>query len=170
MKLKVLSLVLATVFFFSCGTTYNSTTSNAAYGLPSNIRTGFIAKYPDATNVTYTQYDAANAPIDWELNGWSPLTNSDYTVSFDMGGRKYNAWYTSNGAWVGTTYAITDYTTLPYAVNTMLKDKYKDYTIESAQRESWKDQVAYELNLVNGDAKMKVLVDANGNVLKEKTK
>ena len=52
----------------------------------------------------------------------------------------------------------------------MLKDKYKDYTIESAQRESWKDQAAYELNLANGDTKLKVLVDANGNVIKEKTK
>jgi hypothetical protein len=52
----------------------------------------------------------------------------------------------------------------------MLKDKYKDYTIESAQRESWKDQVGYELILVNGDTKTKVLVDANGNVLKEKAK
>src|SRR5215218_2870973 len=135
MKLKIMSLVLATALFVSCGTTYTSTTSNAAYGLPANIRTNFTALYPDATNVTYTQFDAATAPIDWELNGWTALDANDYAVSFDMGGRKYTR-----------------------------------YNIESVQKESWKEQTAYEVKLKNDMGNVKLLVDSNGNVLKEKTK
>ncbi len=164
-----MSLVLATALFVSCGTTYTSTTSNAAYGLPANIRTNFTALYPDATNVTYTQFDAATAPIDWELNGWTALDANDYAVSFDMGGRKYTTYYDSNGAWVGTASAI-NYTMLPPAVSTLIQTKYTGYNIESVQKESWKEQTAYEVKLKNDMGNVKLLVDSNGNVLKEKTK
>ena len=169
MKMKFLSLVLASALFVSCGTTYTSTTSNAAYGLPANIRTNFIALYPDAKNVTYTQYNATTAPVDWELNGWTALDSSDYVVNFDMGGRKYTTWYDSNGAWVGTASALEDYTQLPYSITTLLRDKYNGYAIESVQKESWKDQTAYELKLKNDTGSLKLLVDSKGNVLKEKT-
>jgi len=170
MKVKLLSLVLATILFVSCGTTYTSTTSNAAYGLPANIRSNFTALYPDATNVTYTHYDAATVPIDWELAGWTALDAEDYVVTFDMGGRKYNTWYDSNGAWVGTATAV-NYTMLPSAISSLLQTKYTSYSIESVQKETWKDQTAYELKLKGiDDSKIKLLVDANGNILKEKAK
>lgn len=169
MKLKLLSLVLATVLFFSCGTTYTSTTSNAALGLPENVRNSFVTLYPDATNVTYTKYDAATVPIDWEMTGWTALDAEDYLVNFDQGNQKYYAWFDSNGAWVGTVYAVNA-TMLPSAVSTLLKEKYDAYTIESIQRETWKDQSAYEIKLKNAeDAKVKLLVDVNGNILKEKS-
>jgi Putative beta-lactamase-inhibitor-like, PepSY-like len=169
MKLKLMSLALATILFVSCGTTYTSTTSNAAYGLPENIRTNFIALYPDAKNVTYTQYSSSATPVDWELNGWTTLDTADYVVNFEMGGRKYTTWYDSKGAWVGTTYAIEDYTILPSAVTTMLREKYNGYAIESVQKESWKDQTAYELKLKNDTGGMKLLVDTKGNIIKQKT-
>lgn len=168
MKLKLMSLVLATVLFFSCGTTYTSTTSNAAMGLPANIRTNFIAMYPDATNVTYTQYDAATVPIDWELNGWTALDANDYVVSFDMGGRQYHTWYDSDGVWVGTTTAVNS-TMLPSAISTLLKTNYDSYSIESIQKETWKEQTAYELKLKGtDDTTVKLLVDTNGNIIKQK--
>ncbi|MGZ3838419.1 MAG: PepSY-like domain-containing protein [Flavisolibacter sp.] len=168
MKFKLMSLVAATVLFFSCGTTYKSTSSNAAYGLPSNIRTNFTAMYPDATNVTYTHFDATAAPVDWELNGWNALDTTASAVNFDMGGRKYTAWYDAKGTWVGTAYAL-NYTMLPPAVGTLLQQKYDGYNVESVQKETWKDQTAYEIKLKNDTGKLKLLVDPGGNVLKQKT-
>ena len=64
------------------------------------------------------------------------------------------------GNLVGTAYSITDYTRLPYAVNQMIADKYKGYTIETVQREMHKNQVAYEVKLKGvDDSKIKLLVD-----------
>jgi hypothetical protein len=69
---------------------------------------------------------------------------------------------------VASAYAINDYSMLPYAVNTLLQDKYKDYTIESAQREMWGTQTAYEVRLKSGDSNMRLLIDSQGNILKQK--
>ncbi len=169
MKCKLLSLAAATILFFSCGTTYTSTTSNAAMGLPQNVRNSFITLYPDASNVSYTHFDAATAPIDWELAGWTALGTNDYVVTFDQGNQKYYAWFDANGAWVGTAYAVNA-TMLPLAVSNLLREKYDAYTIESIQRESWKDKSAYEIKLKStDDTKVKLLVDASGNIIKEKS-
>lgn len=174
MKFKFLSLVAAAgLFLASCGTTYTSTSDNAAYNVtvPADIRSDFVVAYPDATNIVWNRYDAATVPIDWELSGWTVLDPNDYAVTFNMGPDTYYAWYDSDGNLVGTTYAITDHTKLPYAINSMLATKYKGYTIETVQREMYKSQTAYELKLKQGDdMKIKLLVDANGNILKEKLK
>jgi hypothetical protein len=174
MKLKFLSLVAAAALIASsCGTTYNSTSDNAAYrvNVPTNIRNSFAVAYPDATVVIWDRYDAATVPIDWELTGWQTLDADDYVVTYKMGDDQYYSWYDSNGTLVGTAYAIGDYTKLPYSVNQMLADKYKGYTIETVQREIYKSQAAYEIKLKGiDDTKIKLLVDANGNVLKEKLK
>jgi hypothetical protein len=171
MKVKLMSLVIAAFLFFSCGTTYTSTSDNAAYNVtvPAGIRSSFSAQYPDATTVVWNNYDAATVPVDWELNGWTALDNDDYAVTFNMGNDKYYSWYDANGNWIGSAYSITDYSKLPYVVNTMLKDKYNTYTIESVEKESWGNQTAYEVKLKNSDdSKLKLLVDADGNILKQK--
>jgi hypothetical protein len=169
-KLKLVSLVIATTLLVSCGTTYTSTSDNAAYNVnvPSNIKGNFAVQYPDATNIVWNSYDVATVPIDWEMTGWTQLDNNDYVVTFNVGSDQYYGWYDNSGTLVGTAYAITDYSKLPYAVNTMLQNSYKDYSIEGAQRESWGTQTAYEIKLKNGDMKTKLLVDAQGNVIKEK--
>jgi uncharacterized membrane protein YkoI len=51
----------------------------------------------------------------------------------------------------------------------MLNDKFPGSTISSVSREMKKDQMAYELQLKNGDTKTKLLVDDNGNIIKQKT-
>ena len=174
MKLKFLSLVAAAALFTaSCGTTYTSTSDNAAYNVtvPADIRSSFAVAYPDATTVVWNKYDATTVPIDWEMTGWTVLDANDYAVTFNMGNDQYYAWYDSDGTLVGTAYSITDYTRLPYAVNQMLADKYKGYSIETVQRESFKNQTAYEVKLKGvDDSKIKLLVDASGNILKEKLK
>lgn len=170
MKFKMMSLVLAAGLLFSCGTTHVATSDNAAYNVqvPVTVKHSFSFNYPDATNVVWNQYDVAAVPIDWEMTGWNTLTPSDYAVTFDMGAYKYYAWYNANGQLVGTTYAITDYTKLPYAISTLLQNQYKGYTLDSAQKEMWGSNSAYEIKLSQGDTKVKLLVDDKGTVLKQK--
>jgi hypothetical protein len=171
MKLRILSLLAAAAIITSCSTTKTSTSENAAYaGMPSTIRLDFERHYPDATNVAWTNFDAAAVPIDWELTDWAVLDNDDYVVRFDMGSDNYYAWYDANGTWIGSAYAVSNTSLLPSAVTTTLNSQYKDYTIESIQKESWKDKTAYELKLANGDSRVKLLIDSNGTILKQKDK
>jgi hypothetical protein len=172
MKVLIMSLAVAAgLALTSCRTTYTSTSDNAAYNVdvPVGIRSNFAVQYPDATNVVWNMYDAAAVPIDWELTDWTPLDPQDYAVSFNMGNNKYYAWYDSNGnTLVGSAFAVSDYSRLPYAVSNLIANNYQGYTIESAQRESWKTKTGYELKLTNGTSKVKLLVDSDGNILKEK--
>lgn len=174
MKLKFLSLVAAAALMISaCGHTYTSTSDNAAYRVtvPDNIRNSFAVAYPDATVIVWDRYDDAAVPIDWEMTGWPVLNTDAYVVSYKVGSDQYYSWYDASGNFVGTAYAISDYSRLPYAVNQLLADKYKGYTIETVQRETYKNQAAYEIKMkAIDDTKIKLLVDANGNVLKEKLK
>ena len=173
MKLKILSLVAAAgIFLASCGTTYQSTSDNAAYNVnvPTNIRSGFAVAYPDATSVVWNAYDINNVPIDWELTGWNTLSNNAYAVTFNMGNDQYYAWYDANGDLIGTATVVTDYTKVPYAVTNMLHDKYSAYNIDWVGREIVGSKANYEVKLSQGDNKVKLLVDSNGNVLKEKAK
>ena len=169
MKLPIISL-FAAVVMASCGTTRTSTNTSAAYGLPVIIRSDFEAQYPTATNVTWSKYDMTTTPIDWELTDWTPMDNNDYVVVFDMGSDKVNAYYDANGTWIGSAYTLTNNSLLPSAVSTTVSNNYSGYTIESVQREMWKDKTAYEIKLKNNDSRVKLLVDANGTILKQKDK
>jgi hypothetical protein len=175
MKLKMLSLAAFTCLLLSCGsttsTTSNSSTSaNDAYMVPATVQTTFTTQYPTASNVNWSGYDVTVVPVDWELSGWTALDANDHAVTFDLDGNRYYAWYDSDGNWIGSTYAVNDHTTLPAAVNSLITSRYSGYTIDKVQREMWKDHLAYEIKLKNGDNKIKVLVDENGNLLKEKNK
>lgn len=163
----------ASLFFVSCGTTYKSTTDNAAYSVnvPLSARQNFAIAYPDASNVVWNSYNAGNVPFDWEMTDWTPLSPNDYSVTFTMGNRQYQSWYDANGNLAGTTTLISNYTNLPYAVSTTLHDKYGAYTIDNVQQLIRGNRTEYEIRLKGADdSKMKLIVDANGNVLKEKAK
>jgi hypothetical protein len=173
MKLKFMSLLAMLTLLLSCGTTTTTTTTtsdNSAFAVPATISTTFTTQYPSATNVVWSAYNVSAAPmVDWDLVGWTPLDAGDYMVTYTMDGQNYYGWYDDAGSWVGSTYAITDYNTLPASINTMITNQYTGYTIEGVQREYWKDNTAYEIKLKKGDNdKVKLLVDANGNVLKQK--
>lgn len=171
MKLKIMSLVTAMVLLLSCGSSRNTSTSSyPAYDVPTGVQTSFTTQYPAATSVTWSAYDAAGVPIDWELTGWPAMTTSDYVVRFNLDNNNYYGWYDANGNWIGSTYVITDYSTLPTAINTTLNNQYPGYTISSVQRESWKDHTGYEIKMNSGDNKVKLLIDDNGNIIKQKTK
>ncbi|RYY86000.1 MAG: hypothetical protein EOO15_15615 [Chitinophagaceae bacterium] len=174
MKTHLMSLAAAVVLLASCGssrtTTMSTTTNNAAYGVPSPVGTSFAGQFPGATNIHWSAYDATVVPVDWELVGWPALTSNDYMVTFDQYGNRYYAWYDNQGNWVGSSYAVTNLGLLPANISNMLGQNYSGYTIESVQREQWKGQAAYELKLRNYDSKVKLLVDENGTVLKQKDK
>ena len=173
MKLSIISLFAAAVMAASCGTTKTSTNTSAAYGLPVVIRSNFEASYPDASNVTYTTYDASdlsNMPIDWDLTDWTVLDANDYVVKFNMGKENMYAWYDSDGNWIGSAYLLSNSTLLPSAVSSTLNTTYNGYTIESIQKEMWKSKTAYEIKLSNSVDRIKVLVSEDGSILKQKAK
>lgn len=173
MKFKILSLVLAAgVFFASCGTTYKSTSDNAAYNVnvPAGTRSNFAIAYPDATNVVWNSYDASVVPIDWDLSGWNTLGSDAYAVTFNMGSDVYYGWYDANGNLIGTATVVSDYTKMPYAVTNMIHEKYSGYNIDWVGREIVGSKANYEVKLSQGDNKVKILVDSDGNVVKEKAK
>lgn len=177
MKSRFLSVAMAAaVLFAACGTpsntnTISSTSSNPAYSVPSNLQPVFLAQYPNASNVTWAAYDIALVPIDWEMTGWTVLDPSDHAVTFDLDGQRYLAWYDADGTWIGSTYVVNDYAKLPAAVQSVINTKYSGYTIQKVHQEMWKDQMAYEIKLKKtDDDKVKLLVDSQGNILKEKLK
>ena len=170
MKLKILSLVAAITMLVSCGPSYKVTDQSTVIDVPSGIQTSFTTQYPTATDVMWSTYDVSAVPIDWELTGWPVMDGSDYVVKFNMGSDKYYAYYDSNGDWIGTAYVINDYKTLPDAVNNTLNSQFAGYSITSVNKEFQKDRMAYEIQMKNGDSKIKLLVDSNGNIIRQKTK
>jgi hypothetical protein len=174
MKLKILILIAGVAVLASCGPSFRvtdqSTVSTDTIGVPSEIKSSFSTQYPTATNVVWTTYDASVTPlVDWDLNGWPAAGEGAYVATFNLNNDTYYAWYAANNDWIGTAYAVSDYKSLPPAINTMLNDKFAGYTISSVNREMKKGQMAYELQLKNGESKIKVLVDDNGNIIKQKT-
>jgi len=169
MKLKILTVAAGIAVLASCGPSYRVTDGSAVgINVPTGVRTTFTTAYPDATDIAWATYDATTVPIDMELTGWSDLDPSDYVAIFNMNGEKYYAYYDPSGNWIGTAYAITDYKSLPNGINTMITSKYPDFTITTVNRVMQKDRVAYEVQLKNGASKAKILVDENGNIIKEK--
>ena len=173
MKSKIMSLVVAAALLVSsCGTTRTSTSSNAAYNVqvPAGIQSTFATQFPDATNIVWDRYDGNTVPIDWELTDWSALDTDDYVVTFNVGKEKFYSWYDSNGAWIGGSYGIADYSKLPTAVHNTLKRDYQGYAIVDVDKEMWSGKTAYEVKLNRDEKKIKVLIDDNGIILKKKLK
>ena len=52
----------------------------------------------------------------------------------------------------------------------MLSNKYAGYNITDVHAETYKDRSGYQIELAKGTDKVKMVVDANGNMLKQKTK
>jgi uncharacterized membrane protein YkoI len=170
MKLKFLIVVAAMAVLASCGPSYRvSDNTTVGVDVPASIQKAFVTQYPNATLVVWSNYDATVVPIDWEMTGWPVMDQGDYVVSYNMNNDKYYSWYDSDGNWIGTAFVVNDYKSLPAAINTMLNDKYAGYSIVAVNKEMQKDRMAYEIQLKSGDSKAKLLVDENGNIIKQKT-
>jgi len=174
MKLRILILIAGVAVLASCGPSYRvtdqSTVNRDTVGVPAEVKNAFTTQYPTAANIVWSNYDASATPmVDWDLNGWTAPGEGAYVVTYNLNNDTYYSWYAANADWIGTAYTMSDCKSLPPAVNTMLNDKFPGYTISSVNREMKKDQMAYELQLKNGDTKVKMLVDDNGNIIKQKT-
>ncbi len=180
MKLRTLIAVAAVVAVFaSCSSPYKATDTtgttttptSTTIVVPAGTQTAFTTQYPNATNVVWSRYDpVAVVPVDWELAGWETLDTSDYLVRFDLDNENYYAWYDGDGNWVGSAYVVKDHSTLPEVVKTAITNKYAGYSIENVNREFQKDRIAYEIEMKKDDSKVKLLVDGDGNVIREKMK
>ena len=148
--------------------TDNTRTDYSTVEVPATTRTTFETKYPGATNVTWYRYDPDNVYIEWDWSGWPMLDTSDYSARFNWEGKDYWVWYDDQGNWVGTVTNISDHSTLPAAVTNTLNSQYPGYTITSASMENDKNRNAYEIHLVKGNDKAKLLLDENGKILKKK--
>jgi len=176
MKFKLFLAVVAIATFAACKPAYKATdttkgTTTTTLVVPAVTRTAFTTQYPTATNVVWTKYDAAIAvPIDWEMAGWTVLDANDYLVRFNLDNENYYAWYDSDGNWIGSVYTMRDHSQLPSVVSTVVNSKYPGYTITDVDREFQKDKMVYEIELKKDGSKVKLLVDGDGNVIKEKVK
>jgi uncharacterized membrane protein YkoI len=170
MKLRDFLVIGAIAGLAACSEPYRATNSTTVVA-PDGTVTAFNNQYPNTSNVVWTRYDAAVVPIDWELAGWSAMDNNDYLVRFDMDNENYYAWYDDQGNWIGTAYVVKDVKTIPDPVSKAVYDKYPGYTITTVNREFQKDRMLYEIQAKSADnTKIKLLVDGNGNIVKEKMK
>jgi len=172
MKLKTLFAVVAFVFFAACETPYRATDTTTVV-VNDATQSAFTTQYPNATNVVWTNYDAALDPmIDWDLAGWTTLDDRDYVVRFDMDDQDYYAWYDSDGNWIGSAYVVSNYSTLPSGITTTLNTQFPSYTISKVNREFQKDRMTYEVVLKRSsdDTKVKLLLNSDGTVIKQKVK
>lgn len=171
MKIHSIVFVAFITVLLSCGTTTNTSSSeNAAFGVPQHLHNIFSRQYPGANYITWNRY-TSNPPtiLDWQFVGWPTINDNSYTVRFMLDTFNYYAWYRSGGEWIGSAYTIKDSKALPDAVNNTLKAQFGTYHFDGAVREFWKDEEAYEIKLKNGEAnKLKILIDVNGNILKQK--
>lgn len=134
-----------------------------------SIKTALAAQYPGATNIAWSNFDSlAAVPIDLRMAGWKKMNGDDYLVTFDLDNENYYAWYGSDGDWIGSAYTMKDFTKLPAAVNTSIKNaikaRYQDYNITNVNREFQKNKKSYEVELKNADSKVKMLVNADGKI------
>ena len=169
MKLKAFLAVAVIEIFTACSSTYRATDTGVV--LSPDATRAFDLQYPNAANVVWSSYDPDVVILnDWDMTGWTVLDGDDYVVQFDMDNERHYAWYDSNGEWIGSAIAVTDYNTLPQMVRDAIKTKYPGYSISSVNKEFHKDGIAYEVVLRDGDTKRVALIDLNGLVLKSKMK
>jgi len=168
MKLKLFIAVTAISFFAACSTTYRATDTGVV--ISTDAQRAFDLQYPTSTNIIWTSYDPNIVINDWEMAGWEVMDADDYAVQFDMDGGSYYAWYDQAGNWIGTVRVINDFSTLPVYISNTITTKYPSYVITTVNQEYQKDKTNYEVVIKNGDEKMVLLIDANGNILKSKYK
>jgi Putative beta-lactamase-inhibitor-like, PepSY-like len=146
--------------------------NNSNYAAPLQVSDNFKKtlqeKYPKAANINWSKYQPSEY-IDWEMAGWPALDSNDYVANFTMDEGNTWAWYDEKGMWIGS---VTEMNTsgLPDAVNKTVKAQFPGFDIESVDKENDKNRVAYEVQMVKGSDKAKLLIAENGKVLKKKGK
>lgn len=132
------------------------------------VQTKFIEKYPTASNVQWMRYE--DVPVtdkDWALSDWAPYDTMNYAARYTIDSTSYWSWYTPQGDWISTESTIHS-SEVPAAVNKTLQSQFADYAITFVNKENYKNRTAYKIKMENGDDKMKVVIDENGKIMKQK--
>jgi len=175
MKHKVFIAVAAILIFGACKTTSTYRAADATV-VVTPTETVFLAQYPNATNVVWTNYDpVVITPIDWRLIGYTPLDANARVVHFSQDNQNYYVLYDPTGYRVASATVLTDFTVLPAAVNNVLAIRFPAYTISGLSRVTITDRVtmtdrtAYEVELKKWYYTGRILIDDNGNVIDQRS-
>ncbi len=132
------------------------------------VQTKFIERYPNASDVQWVRYqDVPVMDNDWNLSDWATADTMDYAAKYTIDKTSYWSWYTPQGDWISTVADIQT-SELPDAVNNTLKSQFSDYVITFVNKENYKSETAYKIKMEKGDDKMKVVIDENGKIMKQK--
>ena len=132
------------------------------------VQTKFIEKYPTASNVQWMRYeDVPATEREWTLSDWATYDTMNYAARYTIDSTSYWSWYTPQGDWVSTESTIQS-SDVPAAVNKTLQSQFADYAITFVNKENYKNKTAYKIKMENGDDKMKVVIDEEGKIMKQK--
>jgi hypothetical protein len=154
----------------SMATTTTSTTTTRNVEVTPVIKNSFEKSYPNVQDVKWVKYEPVPElePADWEMMGWNAPDTSDYTASFVSDNANYQSWYTPQGDLIGSMSDV-DSVSLPTPVTTTVHKQYEDYTYDGVIKKlKDKNKTAYQIKLKNGNDKVKILVNENGQVIKKK--
>lgn len=151
-------------------TTTTADNTRVADAPPQATVTSFETKYPKASNVRWSRYEAPADRSTMEASDWNyNLDSNDYVVMFNWDNADYYAWY-DDGNWVRASTRMSDHSKLPATVNDVIRKQFADYKIVEVDKEHDKDRTTYEVDLEKGEDKLKVTFDENGTVVKKKGK
>jgi uncharacterized lipoprotein NlpE involved in copper resistance len=145
MKKNILTIVAIAISlsFMACNQTNNK-------GVPQKVKDAFTEKFNEAKSIKWDKEDENEWEAEFVLNG------KEMSANFDV-----------DGNWKETEMEI-EKEDIPEAVMNTFNKKFAGYDIEEAANVSTtKLDNCYEMDIEKGDAKMEVLFDANGNLLKK---
>ena len=151
----------------STGLSTTTTPVTTSITVPEQVKSSFQKKYPDVRDVSWSRYEPVST-FDWDWTGWPVMDTADYVARFNYNNHDYWAWFDSEYNWVGAVATVSDFNGLPAAVNKVISRDYAGYTIETVDQEFDKNRTAYEIDMVKGQDKMKLLIDENGKIMKKK--
>ena len=129
--------------------------------VPDSVRMSFETKYPKVDRVEWVRYEPSE-------NDDLKMDDQYYYVRYNTSGADYTSWYNNRGEWVKTSTKIEGNSKLPDAVNQTINTQYPGYTIVEIDKENDKNTDMYEIELKNGDSKVKVKILPDGSVFKRK--
>ncbi|MDR6781806.1 hypothetical protein ABIE26_001706 [Pedobacter africanus] len=118
----------------------------AVKDVPAAVMTSFNKAFPKAVHV------------EWEMKG------NLYNAEFDLGRRDHEVWLNSKGAIVKHKEEIRG-RELPEAVSRTIKQNYKGYWIDDADRYEEGKQFFYKVELKTLTAEKNLVLDRNGRIV-----
>ena len=118
--------------------------------VPEKVLTSFSDKFPDAKKVK------------WEMED-----ETEWEAEFKMNEKEYSANFKINGDWMETEFEIKN-SEVPANIRSILDQNFKDYEIEKAEIAESVSGESYEFQIEVGEEEFEVVIDAQGNLTKEK--